>query len=360
MRIALVSDAWRPQVNGVVRTLLTTVDRLERRGHEVATITPDQFRTVACPTYPDIRLALGATAAVARRLDAVAADAVHIATEGPLGWAARRWCLRRGFPFTTSFHTRFPEYVGLRTGLPAGLFWPVLIRFHKPASRIFTATATLAKELAERGLYQTHRWSRGVDLALFSGSARPSGMLQNLPRPIQLFVGRVAVEKNIGAFLGTEFGGTKVVVGDGPAREALARQYPDALFLGALHGSRLAAVYAAADVFVFPSRTDTFGLVMIEALASGVPVAAFPVPGPMDIIGPSGRGASGAASIGALHEDLRRAIARALLADRRDCTAEGVRYDWDSCTDQFLAGLQPRDAELASADRAADREVCAA
>ena len=347
MKIALVSDAWTPQVNGVVRTLRTTVERLTQRGHEVTTVTPDQFRTVPCPTYPDIRLALGTAGAVARRLDRLTPDAVHIATEGPLGWAARRWCLRADFPFTTSFHTRFPDYLAMRTRLPAGLFWPTLRRFHRPARTIFAATATLSAELSGRGLHQTRRWSRGVDLSLFSGTARPLESLRRLPRPIQLFVGRVAVEKNIQAFLAARTGGSKVIVGDGPARQALAQRFPQASFLGALHGASLASAYAAADVFVFPSRTDTFGLVMIEALASGVPVAAFPVPGPLDIVGRDGRGGGGA-PIGALDENLARAIARALRAERNDCRAEGAGYDWDRCTDQFLEGLHPHGADLAS------------
>jgi glycosyltransferase involved in cell wall biosynthesis len=279
MRIALVSDAWRPQVNGVVRTLETTVGVLRARGHVVETITPDAFRTVACPSYPEIRLALGCSREVTRRLDLFDGDAVHIATEGPLGWAARGWCLSHGMPFSTSFHTRFPDYVAMRTHLPARWFWPVVRRFHAPAGAVMVATETLAAELAEHGIGRTHRWSRGVDLDLFRPDVPPLATLADLPRPILLHVGRVAVEKNIGAFLSADVAGTRVVVGDGPARAALAAAHPDAVFLGALHGAALAAAYAAADVLVFPSRTDTFGLVMIEALASGTPVAAYPVPG---------------------------------------------------------------------------------
>ena len=338
MRIALVSDAWAPQVNGVVRTLRTTCEHLIAQGHELTLVTPDLFRTLPCPTYPDIRLAVGAGGAVARRLDAARPDAVHIATEGPLGWAARGWCLKRGFPFTTSFHTRFPDYVAMRTRLPVGLFWPMLRRFHRPASATFVATASLAAELSERGIGPTRIWSRGVDLSLFTGSADPLPELADLPRPVLLYVGRVAVEKNIAAFLDANVPGTKVVVGDGPARAALARAYPDAIFPGALHGAALASAYAAADVFVFPSRTDTFGLVMIEALASGVPVAAFPVPGPLDIVGLDGRGAGGA-PIGALDTDLAAAIRRAGDARREDCVAEAARYTWERCTGQFFAGL---------------------
>ncbi len=333
MKLALVTDAWAPQVNGVVRTLETTAARLRARGHRVETITPDQFRSITCPSYAEIRLAIGAGRAVARRLDRSAADAIHIATEGPLGWAARRWCLAQDVPFTTSFHTRFPDYVALRTGLPAGWFWPMLRRFHAPARRILVATPTLAAELRGQGLPQTHLWSRGVDLDLFTPAAPGHAAMAGLPRPIQLYVGRVAVEKNIAAFLDAPVAGSKVVVGDGPARAQLQQVYRGAHFLGPLHAGALASAYASADIFVFPSRTDTFGLVMIEALASGTPVAAFPVPGPIDIVGGAG------ARIGALNEDLAAAIRAGLTARRADCTAEGRRYSWDACTDQFLAGL---------------------
>jgi glycosyltransferase involved in cell wall biosynthesis len=337
-----VSDAWAPQVNGVVRTLTTTVEHLRAWGHQVETLTPDQFRTVPCPSYPEIRLALGSGRAVAARLASSGAEAIHIATEGPLGWAARRWCIDRGIPFTTSFHTRFPDYVAMRSRLPADWLWPIVRRFHGPAARIFTATETLADELASRGLPQTHRWSRGVDLSLFSPNATPLLELAHLPRPVMLSVGRVAVEKNVEAFLSARVDGTKVVVGDGPARAMLEKRYPDVLFLGALHGERLAAAYAAADLFVFPSLTDTFGLVMIEALASGVPVAGFPVRGPIDIIGRAETGLLGGdIRIGALDADLEVAIHRALTLNRAGCVAEGHRYGWDLCTEQFLEGLVP-------------------
>jgi len=333
VKLALVSDAWAPQVNGVVRTLQTTVGRLRERGWGVETITPDQFRTVPCPSYPEIRLAIGAGREIARRLTAFDADAVHIATEGPLGWAARRWCLDRAMPFTTSFHTRFPDYVALRTGLPASWFWPIIRHFHAPAVRIMVASAMLADELAEQGLRKTHLWSRGVDLDLFTPTASSLPAMAGLLHPVQLYVGRVAVEKNIGAFLDAPVKGSKVVVGDGPALAQLQQHYPMVHFLGALHGAELASAYASADVFVFPSRTDTFGLVMIEALASGTPVAAFPVQGPLGIVGEAG------AIVGALDEDLGAAIRKALTAKPADCVAEGRRYSWDACTDQFAAGL---------------------
>lgn len=346
MRIAVASDAWHPQVNGVVRSLSATVDRIRRRGIEVETVTADQFRTLPCPTYPEIRLAFGCARQVARRLDAFAPDAVHIATEGPIGWAMRRWCRLRRMPFTTSFHTRFPDYVAVRTGLPASWFWPVMRYFHGGATRIFAVTPTLAHELQARGIGPVHQWPLGVDLEQFSPRAEPLARIANLPRPIMLNVGRVAVEKNLDAFLSLDVPGTKVVVGDGPALAELRQRYPEAVFLGAMQGEVLASAYAAADVFVFPSRTDTFGLVNIEALASGLPVAAFPVPGPLDIVGRNGLGRQGGTlAIGALDEDLKMAIHRALEADRSACVAEAAYYEWDRCTDNFLSGLARRTCE---------------
>ena len=343
MRIALVSDAWAPQVNGVVRALATTAERLRASGHDVLTITPAKFRTIGCPTYPEIRLAILPGKRVRRLLNLFAPEAVHLATEGPLGWAARGWCKRRGQGFTTSFHTRFPDYVALRTGLPADLFWPVMRWFHGGAERTFAVTAALADELTGRGISPVHRWPLGVDLGAFTPDVAPHPAMRDLPRPIQLSVGRVAVEKNLSAFLDTTVGGTKVVVGDGPALERLKADYPGVLFLGALHGAELASAYAAADVFVFPSRTDTFGLVNVEALASGVPVAAYPVRGPLDIVGADGCGLNGGTlRVGALDEDLSRAIVVALTADRAACRAEATRYDWSRCTQAFVAGLATR------------------
>jgi glycosyltransferase involved in cell wall biosynthesis len=341
VRIALVSDAWSPQVNGVVRTLTTTVQALRDTGHVVETITPDAFPTIPCPTYPEIRLALMPGASVRRRLEAFAPDAVHIATEGPLGWAARRWCLSRDLAFTTSFHTRFPDYMAIRTGLSPSLFWAGLRRFHGAAARVFAATPTLEVELRARGLRQVHRWSRGADLSLFRPEGPALAEMADLPRPILLHVGRVAPEKNIDAFLASEMAGTKVLVGDGPALPSLRARFPDVVFLGALHGDRLAAAYRGADVLVFPSRTDTFGLVMVEALASGTPVAAFPVPGPLDVLADH-------PLAGALDEDLGRAVERALRLDRRAAAAAGATYDWRRCTAQFVAGLAPCRALLAA------------
>jgi glycosyltransferase involved in cell wall biosynthesis len=331
VRIAIVSDAWAPQVNGVVRTLTTTVDHLRRAGHEVLTITPDRFTSVPCPSYAEIRLAVLPGAGLARMLGAFQPDAIHIATEGPLGWAARRWCLRRAFRFTTSFHTRFPDYLAVRTRLPADWFWASLRRFHKPAAAMFVATDALEAELADRGFGRMHRWSRGVDLSLFKPDGERLSEMAQLPGPIALHVGRVAPEKNIETFLQASFAGSKVVVGDGPALAELAARYPEVHFLGALHGQRLAAAYRSADVLAFPSLTDTFGLVIIEALASGTPVAACPSPNTQLLI--SDR-------IGAVSPDFSDALTRALAVHRDDCVAAAQRYSWERCTAQFLDGLE--------------------
>lgn len=340
MRISLVSDAWRPQVNGVVRTLSTTVELLEARGHEVQNITPDLFASIPCPTYPEIRLALTRRRRIARMIERFRPEAVHIATEGPLGWLARAYCLARGIPFTTSFHTRFPDYIAARTGLSPGPIWRLLRRFHGPAQHVLVATPRLGRELAGHGITNIRLWSRGVDFRQFGARRTAHARLAALPRPIQLYVGRVAVEKNVEAFLETRVPGTRVVVGDGPALASLAAAHPDAVFTGALHGDELAAAYAAADVFVFPSRTDTFGLVMIEALASGLPVAALPVAGPLDVIG-DGHGVfpGWTDRIGATDEDLGRAIRAALTADRARCAEYARFFSWDRCLDQFLGAL---------------------
>ncbi len=330
MRILIVSDAWEPQVNGVVRTLQATIAELRAAGHEVGVISPDLFRSLPCPSYPEIRLAFAGWRKVGRHIRAFAPQAIHISTEGPLGLAARLWCLKHGFPFTTAYHTRFPEYVAARLPLSPAFVWRFIRWFHRPARHIMVATRSLARELADQGLEQTMMWERGVDHQLFHADRTPHPAYADLPRPIQLYVGRVAVEKNIGAFLDIDRPGTKVIVGEGPALAALKAQHPGALFLGKLGGETLAAAYAGADVFVFPSRTDTFGLVVIEALSCGTPVAAFPVPGPGDII------RDGA---GALDEDLGRAIDTALACDRTDAAALGARYSWASCTAQFAKAL---------------------
>lgn len=340
-RIAIATDAWLPQVNGVVRTLGATVAELDRRGHDVELITPDRFLTVPMPGYSSIRLAMAPRFPVRRMLDRFAPDIVHISTEGPIGWAARSWCKARGVPFTTAFHTRFPDYAAVRTGISAERFWPIMRRFHSASRAVLVATPSLAAELRTRGIPHTRPWTRGIDHWLFNPLGETSPLMADLPGPIWLNVGRVAPEKNLEAFLEADVPGTKVVVGDGPALEAMRARYPQARFLGALAGENLAAAYRAADCFVFPSRTDTFGLVVIEALASGVPVAACPVAGPIDILGPEGRGPDGAmpATFAALDEDIAVAMRRALTLDRKAAAVFGARHTWESATDQFLAAL---------------------
>lgn len=341
MKIAIATDAWIPQVNGVVRTLQMTVAQLEQRGHQVEMITPDQFLTMPMPGYHEIRLAIAPRAGVRRALNSFAPDVVHVVTEGPIGWAARRWCIDKGIAFTSAFHTRFPDYASVRTGVSADWFWPLMRRFHRPSAAVFASTRRLCDELSYRGIANSRLWSRGIDTKLFRADGPVHERIARLPGPVMLTVGRVAAEKNLDAFLGCDVAGTKVVVGNGPALTALKRRYPQAVFMGALSGEELASVYRAADVFVFPSLTDTFGLVMIEALACGLPVAGFPVPGPLDIVGSSGRGADGALTspVGALDDDLAAAIRNALRVDRQAAAACGASFRWDRCTDQFEAGL---------------------
>jgi len=274
-------------------------------------------------------------------LHAFAPDIVHIATEGPIGWSARGWCKANRVPFTSAFHTRFPDYAAVRTGLSPSHFWPLMRRFHAASEAVLVSTPTLAAELADYGIAHSRLWSRGIDDALFHPLHAPHPALADLPRPILLNVGRVAVEKNLTAFLDADVPGTKVVVGNGPDLDAMRARYPKAVFLGPLSGEALASAYCAADVFVFPSRTDTFGLVMIEAMACGVPVAAYPVPGPIDIVGPHGRGPDSRLpmQVGALDDDLGLAIMRALRSDRRGAAVYGASYSWDRATDQFVAAI---------------------
>lgn len=341
MRVAIATDAWLPQVNGVVRTLTVTVTQLLDRGYDVELIAPDRFMTVPMPGYSEIRLAVAPRSGVRRALAAFAPDVVHIVTEGPIGWSVRRWCLQHDIPFTTAFHTRFPDYAAVRTGLSADWFWPIMRRFHTHSRAVFVSTERLKDELSERGIGGGRIWSRGIDSTLFRPDGALHPALANLPRPILLSVGRVAAEKNLESFLSANVAGTKVVVGDGPAISDLKRRFPQAIFLGALHGAELAEAYRSADVFVFPSKTDTFGLVMIEALACGVPVAGYPVLGPLDIVGADGCGVDGALTepVGALDAQLDLAIERALTLDRRAAAAFGQSFNWARCTDQFVAGL---------------------
>jgi glycosyltransferase involved in cell wall biosynthesis len=341
MRIAICTDAWHPQVNGVVRTLATTVERLVARGHEVVMVTPNQFFTFGLPGYSEIRLAMLPRFRTRRVLKDFGPDIVHIATEGPIGWSARGWCKANGVPFTSAFHTRFPDYAAVRTGLSPARFWPIMRRFHATSHAVLVSTPTLATELASHGITQATLWSRGIDASVFHPGHAPLEALANLPRPIMLNVGRVAVEKNLGAFLDADVPGTKVVVGNGPDLAMLRARYPDVHFLGALSGTTLAQAYCSADVFVFPSKTDTFGLVMIEAMACGLPVAAYPVPGPIDVVGAGGLGPHGtlAEPVGALDDDLALAIPRALSCSGKAAAAHGGSYSWEGATDQFITAL---------------------
>lgn len=332
MRIAIVTDAWMPQVNGVVRTLCALREELVRMGHHVKIISPDQFGSLPCPTYPEIRLAFALPRTLGRMIAEFAPDAVHLATEGPLCLSARRWCLRNNLPFSTAYHTQFPDYVAKRSGLPASWFWRYIRWFHGPAQAVLVSTQSVRQQLRIHGVNQVRPWGRGVDVSNFTPDTPPPALFANLPRPIQLYVGRIAIEKNIEAFLSSNHPGTKVVVGDGPVRAAMEQTFPDAHFLGPLSGRELAGAYAGADVFVFPSRTDTFGLVMIEAMACGTPVAAYPVTGPLDVV---------TAETGALAETLDDAIAMALTRDRRVCAARGASYTWAQSAREFLAGLYP-------------------
>lgn len=339
MRILVATDAWHPQVNGVVRTLTMMAEAAKSLGVEVCFITPQSFRTVGLPSYPDLRVALPGPSKIARLIGEAHADFIHIATEGPIGIAVRRYCRKRGLRFTTSFHTRFPEYISARFPIPESWIWAWLRRFHGLSQAVMAATPALADELRGRGFRNVVLWPRGVDTKLF----HPRTVSSDLPRPLFLCVGRVAVEKNLEAFLDLKLPGTKVVVGDGPARAALQRSYPEAVFLGALQGEALAQAYAMADVFVFPSKTDTFGLVILEALASGVPVAAFPVTGPRDVIG--------SAPVGALNNDLRAACLSALQLSRQACQEFALTQTWEASAAAFIDNVAT--AQLMESSRAA-------
>ncbi len=331
-RILIVSDAWYPQTNGVVRTLDTVGRELRGFGHTVIMITPDQFKSVPCPTYPEIRLSYNAWSTLPAKMDAAMADHIHIATEGPLGLAARRYCLKSGRHFTTSFHTRFPEYLYERFYFPTGLAYRWMRHFHNAGQATMVATPTLQKELIARGFTKTALWSRGVDTALFQ-PLEAYETLFNYPRPILLYVGRIAVEKNIEAFLSLTHPGTKLVVGDGPQMASLQKRFPDAVYVGRKEGKELASYYAGSDVFVFPSHTDTFGLVMLEALACGTPVAAYPVTGPVDVICDP--------TIGAMDQNLEAAVAKALTLRRDDCVAFARNHSWARCAERFFEMLVP-------------------
>ncbi len=336
-RIMIISDAWRPQVNGVVRTLATVVEELAALGHTVEVVGPDRFRTLPLPTYPDIRLSLFPRRRLGRMIEAFAPDALHIATEGPLGLSARAWALKRGCAFTTAFHTRFPEYLQARAGVPPSWMYAWMRRFHAAGQGTMVATSSLREELEGRGFSRIRSWSRGVDLSQFRVELRADtdAELADLPRPLFLYVGRVAVEKNIRAFLDLDLPGSKAVVGGGPQLAELRRDYPGVRFTGPRHGEALARAYAQGDVFVFPSLTDTFGLVILEALACGTPVAAYPVTGPKDVLAnPAGR-------VGAVDADLRTACLAALEGDRAAARAHAERFSWRACAETFLSHLVP-------------------
>ena len=333
MRIMIITDAWEPQVNGVVRTLKSTRRELERMGHTVDILSPLEFKTLPCPTYPDIRLSLGAKRQTHRRIEAFNPDALHIATEGPLGLAARRWAIKHQFPYTTAYHTRFPEYVHARLRVPLSWTYRYLRWFHGKAKAVMAPTHVVKADLNRYGFTNVVLWGRGVELDVF----RPRNMRRLGTRPpIFLYVGRVAVEKNIEAFLDLDLPGSKWVAGERPALASLRAKYPDTNFMGVLSQEELAEVYSSADVFVFPSKTDTFGLVLLEAMACGLPVAAYPVTGPLNVIGDS--------SGGALNHDLRQACLDALALRRDDALAHAQKYSWRAATEQFLDAIHPKSA----------------
>jgi glycosyltransferase involved in cell wall biosynthesis len=336
-RVAIVSDAWHPQINGVVRSLGQLVRELRGQGIEVEIFGPDRFSTLPCPFYPEIRLALWPKRRLHRMLRDFKPDALHIATEGPLGLSARRWAIGRRYAFTTSFHTRFPEYVAARLPFPRAVTERVVYRwmrsFHRSASAVMAPTPSLIGELTARGFANVCLWTRGVDTVGFHPALRHEPTER--ARPVFLYAGRLAVEKNIEAFLILELPGSKLVVGDGPDRASLERRYPEVSFTGMLSGEALTRAYASADVLVFPSRTDTFGLVMLEALACGTPVAAYPVTGPRDILG------AASVPVGGLDEDLRAAALAALTVDRAVCRRFAEGFSWSAATKMFIGNLVP-------------------
>ncbi len=328
MRILVATDAWRPQVNGVVRTYERLEEELQQAGAETVFLTPSEFRSVPCPTYPEIRLAIPGYSHLVKRLAAIKPDAIHIATEGPVGWMTRHWCLSRRVPFTTSFHTRFPEYLYARFCVPPSWTYAIQRRFHNAGAGMMVASRTLAAELEARGFERIMPWSRGVDTEVFTPA--PVRLFGN--EKVFLYTGRVAVEKNIEAFLRLDLPGRKVVVGAGPMLDTLTARYPDVLFTGKKTGPDLAACYASADVFVFPSLTDTFGIVLLEAMASGVPVAAFPVTGPIDNV------VDGVTGI--LDHDLLRASLAALVLDKAKVREHATSFGWDTTARLFLSNIE--------------------
>lgn len=345
MKILLVTDAWPPQVNGVVRTLKETIRHVEAFGHRTGVISPDGFRCIPCPSYPEIPFAIFPQREVNRRIDAAAADAIHIVTEGPLGNAARRYCLKHGISFTTAYHTAFPEYLEARLPHTLELGYGFMRRFHAPSRAVMVPTDTMKERLANRGFANLMPWSRGVDGELFR--PRSKNFLHDR-RPIYLYAGRVAVEKNIEAFLRLDLPGTKYVVGAGPQLKKLKARYPEVRYTGYVDDATLAAFYAAADVFVFPSLSDTFGLVLLEALASGLPVASYPITGPLDVIGPHGPGC--------MRDDLAEAVEGALELHADACRAHALSFSWRDATLQFIANIAlPNATQVVPAEAAQRR-----
>ena len=324
--LLIVTDAWYPQVNGVVRSIEKVAEQLRAEGVEVSLITPAEYRTMPMPGYAEIGLSLTTSGPVIKRIEALKPEAIHIATEGPLGLIARNYCVKKRLPFSTAYHTQFPEYLRARLPFPLRASYALIRWFHRPATACLVGTPYLKACLVERGFTNTEVWTKGVDTTLFNPAKRTA---LPYPGPVFLYVGRVAVEKNIEAFLRLDLPGTKLVVGDGPMFKALKAAYPAVTFLGALHGEELAHYFASADAFVFPSRTDTFGLVLLEALASGTPVAAYPVTGPIDVIGK--------APVGVLDSDLRTAALGALDTPRAFCRTYAEGYSWAKSADQFMS-----------------------
>ena len=328
MRVLIATDAWHPQVNGVVRTLTSLAESARRLGVTIDFLTPDGFPSIPVPTYPGLRCAFPGRRAIARRIEQARPDAIHVATEGPIGYMVRAYCLAHGRSFTTSYTTRFPEYISARVPIPESWSYATLRRFHAAAVVTMVSTLSLMADLRQRGFKNLGMWTRGVDTMLF----RPEqAILLDLPRPIFLSAGRIAVEKNLEAFLSLDLPGSKVVIGAGPQETELRRRYPEVTFLGLLEGEALAAHLAAADVFVFPSLTDTFGVVQLEALASGVPVAAFPVTGPRDVVGTN--------PVGVLDNDLRAACLGALRVSRKACRAFALTQSWEKSAQQFIGNV---------------------
>lgn len=327
-RILIVTDAWHPQVNGVVRTMQNVIDHLRARQFEVRTITPDMFYTAPLPVYPEVQLSLFSARKIRQIVDEFEPDAIHISTEGPLGWAARNLCVKRGLAFTTSYHTKFPEYMSTMLRVPTGWGYAIIRRFHAPSAAVMVATQTLESELAAHGFTNVVSWTRGVDTELFSPRRKPA---LDLPEPVSVYVGRVSVEKNIEEFLNLDMPGTKLVVGGGPQLEPLRQKHHEVVFTGPKFGEDLAAHYTSGDVFVFRSLTDTFGLVMLEAMASGLPVAAYPVTGPLDVLGDT--------KAAFMDENLLKAVEQALQVTANQARKHAEKYSWNACTDQFLQNL---------------------